>query len=45
MYFYIHKIDKDENEQAQLLEVYRYACLRVRNSKSTYGIRTQTYFS
>ena len=45
MYFYIYKINEDENEQAHLLEVYRYACLRVGSGKSVYGIRTQKYFS
>ena len=31
MYFYIHKIYKHENEQAQLLEVCGNACINFRN--------------
>lgn len=31
MYFYIHKIYKHENEQAQLLEMCSNACIRFRN--------------
>lgn len=31
MYFYIHKIYKHENEQAQLLEVCNNACFRSGN--------------
>ncbi len=45
MYFYIYKINEDENEQAQLLEVCRNACLRVRNGKTDDGITAQTYFN
>lgn len=33
MYFYIHKIYTNENEQAQLLEVCSNACIRSRNDK------------
>ena len=43
MYFYIHKINNNEDEQAQLLEMCRNAGLHVRNGESIYGISTQTY--
>jgi hypothetical protein len=33
MYFYIHKICKNENEQAQLLEMCGDDCLRFGNGK------------
>jgi len=38
MYFYSHKINKNENEQAQLLEMLSDACIRFRNGKGIYGI-------
>ena len=38
MYFYIHKINKHENEQAQLLEMRGNACIRFRNGKCFYTI-------
>jgi len=38
MYFYSHKINKNENEQAQLLEMCSNACFRVRNGKGIYCI-------
>lgn len=48
MYFYIHKIYKHENEQAQLLEVCGNACINfrnggcnehlIKNTKSMYGL-------
>jgi hypothetical protein len=34
MYIYIYKINKHENEQAQLLEVCSNACIRFRNGFS-----------
>ena len=38
MYFYIHKIYKYENEQAQLLEVCSNACFRSGNGKCFQGL-------
>ncbi len=44
MYFYIRKIYKYENEQAQLLEVCNDACVRYRNGKCSFGLTTITFF-
>lgn len=38
MYFYIHKINKYENEQAQLLEVCSNAGFSVRNGSYIYSL-------
>lgn len=43
MYFYIHKINKHENEQPQLLEVCSNACFYFRNGEDVNGISTQSY--
>jgi hypothetical protein len=40
MYFYIHKINKNENEQPQLLEVSCNAGFCSGNGKDVYGIGT-----
>lgn len=45
MYFYIHKIYKHENEQAQLLEVCSNACINFRNGAGIYGIETYSYLN
>ncbi len=42
MYFYTHKTSKDENEQAQLLEVRGHACLHYGNGTGIHGIRYST---
>ncbi len=44
MYFYIHKIYTNENEQAQLLEVCSNAGFRLRNGKCFQGLTTITFF-
>lgn len=38
MYFYTHKLNKHENEQAKLLEVCNNACFRFRNGKCIQGL-------
>ncbi len=38
MYLCIHKINKHENEQAQLLEMCCDACLRIGNGEDAHGI-------
>lgn len=43
MYFYIHKIYKNENEQAQLLEMCSNACLYFGDGRSGRGINTYSY--
>ena len=40
MYFYVHKINKYENEQAQLLKVCSNAGFRSGNGKGIFGIDT-----
>ena len=42
MYFYIHKITKNENEQTQLLEVCSNACIRFRTGKCIQGLTKNT---
>ncbi len=44
MYFYNHKINKYENEQAQLLEMRSNACFRFRNGKCFHGLTIITFF-
>ena len=43
MYIYIHKIYKNENEQAQLLEMCGDACIRLRNGKCFQGLILTTH--
>ncbi len=43
MYFYIHKIYRNENEQAQLLEMCGDACIRLRNAKCFQGLIILTH--
>lgn len=43
MYFYIHKINNNENEQAQLLEMCHYAGFRFRNGKCFRSITISTF--
>ena len=45
MYFYIHKIYKHENEQAQLLEVCNNACFHFRNGKYFQGLTIITFLN
>lgn len=45
MYFYIHKIYKHENEQAQLLEVCSNAGFRSGNGKCFQGLTIITFFN
>ncbi len=44
MYFYTQKIYKNENEQAQLLEMCSNACFRFRNGKCFPGLILNTQF-
>lgn len=41
MYFYIHKIDNNENEQTQLLEMCHHAGFRSGNGKGVCGIKNK----
>jgi hypothetical protein len=43
MYFYIHKIKNNENEQAQLLEMRSYAGFCAGNGKGLCGIGNYKY--
>ena len=44
MYFYTHKINKNETQQNILLEMCRHAGLIVRDGESIDGISIQTFF-
>ena len=44
MYFYIHKINKNEIEQNILLEMCCNACIRFGNGKDIYGLKQKHDF-